>query len=254
MTPWHFESAIVPVTGGASGIGLAICRRLREEGATPLILDTNQAAIDRAVHELYGSQNEDKPYGYAVDVSDSAAVDRCFEIIQSNYGAVTHLVASAGINAPAHILDITDEQWTRVIDTNLSGVMYVCRAAARQMAVQRHGAIVAIASIAGLMAKRNRVAYTASKAGIINLTRALALDLGEYGVRVNGIAPGVVLTPMQKTNPQDAVQALVSRSALNRPGEPHEIANAVLFLLSDLSSYVTGHTLTVDGGLTSSYT
>lgn len=253
MTAWNFESALVPVTGGASGIGFGICQRLRDEGATPLILDVNTQNIDNALNELYGDIEDRSKYGYVLDVSDSKAVDHCFDRIHAQHGPITHLVANAGVNGGAHVLDITDEQWQRVIDVNLTGVMYVCRAAARHLVERKSGAIVNIASISGLMAKRRRIAYTSSKAAVINLTRALAMDLGEYGVRVNAVAPGVVLTPMQKMNAQEAVQALISRSALNRPGEVDEIANVVLFLLSELSSYVTGHTLTVDGGLTVNY-
>jgi len=253
MTAWSFESTLIPVTGGASGIGLAICRRLREEGATPLILDINAKSIEAALSQVYGDNADSHRYGYVVDVRDSNAVNSCFGRIHAEHGAITHLVANAGVNGPAHVLDITDEQWQRVIDVNLSGVMYVCRAAARHLVEQKGGAIVNVASISGLMAKPRRIAYTSSKAAVVNLTRALAMDLGEYGIRVNAVAPGVVLTPMQKMNAQDAVQALISRSALNRPGEVDEIANVVLFLLSGLASYVTGHTLTVDGGITANY-
>lgn len=253
MAAWNFQSALVPVTGAGSGIGLAICRRLREEGATPLLLDVDADRLASALAEVYAGVDERARYGYVVDVRSASAVDACFARIRGEHGLVTHAVANAGITGPAHVLEITDEQWQRVLDVNLSGVMYVCRAAARQLAEGRRGAIVNMASIAGLMAKHSRVAYASSKAAVVNLTRALALDLGEHGVRVNAVAPGIIDTPMQKKNPQQAVLGIAGRSALKRLGTADEIANAVLFLLSDLASYVTGHTLVVDGGVTVNY-
>lgn len=250
---WKLESALVPVTGAASGIGLAICKRLRAEGARPLMLDIDQGRLDAALDEVYGSKDASDGFGYVLDVRDPKAVEQCFANIRDRHGLITHAVANAGVNAPAHVLDITDEQWNNVLDVNLSGVMYVCRAAARHLSESRRGAIVNIASISGLNAKKSRIAYTSSKAAVINLTRALALDMGEYGVRANAVAPGVIETPMQLMNTREKVEKLVGRSALNRLGTPDEIANAVLFLLSDFSSYITGHTLVADGGLTINY-
>ena len=253
MAAWNFQSALVPVTGAGSGIGFAICRRLRQEGATPLLLDIDKDRLASALAELYPEVVDRDRYGYVVDVCNSAAVDECFARIRSEHGLVTHAVANAGIVDRAHVLDITDEQWQRVYDVNVNGVMYFCRAAARQLAEGRKGAIVNMASMSGLMAKRSRIAYTSSKAAVVNLTRALALDLGEYGIRVNAVAPGVVDTPIQNGNAREAVLALAGRSALKRLAAPDEIANAVLFLLSDLASFVSGHTLVVDAGLTGNY-
>jgi NAD(P)-dependent dehydrogenase (short-subunit alcohol dehydrogenase family) len=250
---WNLESALVPVTGAASGIGLAICKHLRAEGARPLLLDIDQARLQTALAEVYGAQDDASRYGYVLDVRDPKAVEQCFADIRERHGLVTHAVANAGAGAPAHVLDITDAQWQNAIDINLSGVMYVCRAAARHLSESRSGSIVNIASIAGLMAKKSRIAYVSSKAAVVNLTRGLALDLGEYGVRVNAVAPGVIETPLQLMNARDKIEQLVARSALQRLGTTDEVAHAVLFLLSDFSSYVTGHTLVADGGLTINY-
>jgi len=253
MNPWNMESALVPVTGAASGIGLEICRKLRAAGATPLLLDYDPQKLESALTDVFGADQRDRSrFGYVVDVSSSSAIDACLDAIRRDHGTITHAVANAGTSLAAHVLEMTDEQWHRVMGVNLHGVLYFCRAAARQLTEAKRGAIVTMASIAGLAAKPNRVAYNASKAAVINLTRALALDLGGFGVRVNGIAPGIIDTPLQLKN-ANFQQPVIEKAALGRVGTPEEIANVVLFLLSDLSSYITGETIVVDGGLTARY-
>jgi NAD(P)-dependent dehydrogenase (short-subunit alcohol dehydrogenase family) len=253
MTAWNFAAAVVPVTGAASGIGLGICRRLRAEGATPLMLDVDGARLDAATRDVYADADTASRYGYVVDVTSSRAVDDCFSRIEQDHGRVTHAVANAGINKPTNILDVSDEDWHRIIDVNLHGLMYFCRASARCLSRANGGAIVTIASVAGLSAKQDRIAYCSSKAAIVNLTRAMALDLGRHRIRVNAVAPGIIDTPQQQMNSGAYHRAQAERAALGRNGTAEEIANVVLFLLSDLSSFVTGETIVADGGLTARY-
>lgn len=251
----NLHSAIIPVTGAASGIGLAICKCLRAEGATPLLLDFDERKLQAAVDEVYGSSKSgvpSSPKSYLVDVRRSDAINDCFVRIQHDHGGITHAVSNAGRAGAAHILDITDQQWHDILDVNLDGTLYFCRAAARQLVKRNQGgAIVSLASIAGFGAKESRVAYNSSKAAVINMTRALALDLGPLGIRVNAVAPGIIDTSMQQIN--GARPEVVERTALKRTGTADEMAKVVLFLLSDMASYVTGETIIADGGITSRY-
>jgi 3-oxoacyl-[acyl-carrier protein] reductase len=249
----NLDSAVVPVTGAASGMGLAICKRLRAVGATPLLLDFNEERLGTASREVFADAAMASRCSYLLDVRDSKAVDACFARIRSEHGGATHAVANAGIVIGAHVLEITDAQWHEVIDVNLHGVMYVCRAAARHLAERKQGAIVTMGSLAGLRARDSRIAYTSSKAAVINMTRALALDLAGFGIRVNAIAPGVIDTPIQQKKPAAVLQATREKIPMGRLGTADEVAKVALFLLSDLASYVTGETVVADGGLMAKY-
>jgi NAD(P)-dependent dehydrogenase (short-subunit alcohol dehydrogenase family) len=177
-------------------------------------------------------------------------VDACFDAMEKDHGPLTHAVANAGITMPTNILTVSNEDWQRVLDVNLNGVMYFCRATARMMVKSKPWSLVLLSSIAGMTAKESRVAYSSSKGAIINLTRALSADLVPYGIRVNSVAPGVIETEQQARNPASYSEAQAKRTMMDRMGKPEEVANAIMFLLSDLSSYVAGTTLVVDGGLT----
>lgn len=254
MIDWNLNSAIIPVSGAASGIGLAICKCLRSVGATPLLIDIDEKKLKVAALEVYPETSYTHArFIYVLDARNSKAVDSCFETIREDHGFITHAVSNAGISLAAHILDIKDEEWHSLMDINLHGMLYFCRAAARQLAqAKKGGSIVTMASIAGLKSKHSRVAYGSSKAAVINLTRALAIDMGDFGVRVNAVAPGIIDAPMQHKNSPGSLDS-ISRTPLKRIGTAQEVANVVLFLLSDMASFITGETIVVDGGLTTRY-
>jgi NAD(P)-dependent dehydrogenase (short-subunit alcohol dehydrogenase family) len=257
MNRYDLASSIVPITGGASGIGFAIARLVRAEGGRPILLDINGALMQLALEELYPGEHPER-YGHVVDVSDSEAVNSAFDAIKHEHGPITHAVANAATVWRGKIMDMPEDAWRKVMDVNINGVLHTCRAAARQMAAAGGGSIVTTSSIGGLRVRLDRTAYATSKAAIIQLTRALALELGPMDIRVNCIAPGLVDTQLQSDSATfmgspAAVQNAAARGAIARLGTADEIANPALFLLSDLSSYITGETLVVDGGVSIRY-
>jgi NAD(P)-dependent dehydrogenase (short-subunit alcohol dehydrogenase family) len=218
MSGWNFDNAVVAVSGAASGIGFALCKRLRAEGATPLMLDRDEGKLRAAAAEIYAGDRNPSRFAYVVDVTDSAAVDRCFEAMEKDHGPITHAVANAAITMVTNILEVADEDWKRILDVNLHGVMYFCRATARSLVKSKRGSIVLLSSIAGMTAKESRIAYSSSKGAIISLTRALPADLGSYGIRVTSVAPGVIDTPQQLINPGTCREAQAKRTMLGRTG------------------------------------
>jgi len=249
----QFDCAVVPVSGAAAGIGLAICERLKSAGAVPILLDNNRDNLEKASRQIYPELTDHTKHAHVIDVRDRVGIDACFDRIGHDHRRLDHAVANAGILLDAGVLEITDEQWHSVIDVNLTGTMYFCRAAARHLVEAGTGSIVTMASVAGFGSRERKLPYSSSKAAIINMTRALALDLGRLGVRVNGIAPGPIDTAMQAHKSDAMRQGSIERTALGRSGSPDEIAKVALFLMSDLASYVTGQTIVVDGGMTTRY-
>jgi 3-oxoacyl-[acyl-carrier protein] reductase len=235
---FDLEERVVLVTGGRSGIGAAIVSRLRAAGALAASLDVagvTEEADDRRL-DLTG------------DVRDGAAVGRCVQEVEARFGGLDGLVQCAGITADAVLWKLTDAQWDDVLDVNLGGAFRVMRAVAPLLRARGGGSIVNVTSINGLRGKFGQSNYAASKAGLIGLTKTAARELGAFGVRVNAVAPGMVRTAMTASLAPEFVAKAVEESVLNRIAEPDDVADAVLFLLSDRARQITGTTVRVDAG------
>lgn len=243
----RFAGRVAAVTGGGSGIGAAVARRFAAEGAKVAILEL-------AIEHAEGVRGEITDRGgaavaLATDVSSPASVSAAFAAIADRIGSLDVLVNCAGITLPAPLREMTDEQWRRVLAVNLKGTFLCAQAAAAVFRARRSGRIVNISSIALLGGPLGRVNYTASKAGVLGLTRALAMELAQYDVNVNAVAPGAVDTPMTaKAQTRERWQKVREVTPLGRIGRPEDIAAAVLFLASDDASFITGQCLFVCGG------
>ena len=240
---------VTVITGAASGLGRAMAFECAREGARIAILDRSVEASAAALEELR-EVSAAKHFFVEVDVASAESVDRAFDEVLEQARHIDALVNSAGVREITGPLEISAAEWEKVIAVNLSGTFYCARAAARAMAPEAGGSIVNISSVAGLVGFDKRPAYSASKAGVIGITRSLAKDLASRNVRVNAICPGLMRTQLTEGYFTDAqfVERLPITIPLGRPGRPDNIAKAALFLLSDLSEFITGIALPVDGG------
>ena len=233
------------ITGGASGIGAATAARFLEEGARVAILDRDSTARDRIARELPAISAL-----LAADVSDLASVRTAFAEAVHRMGGVDVLINNAGISIRHAFLDITPEEWHKVMAVNLTGVFYVAQTAAAHMMQRGSGVILNTASTNGVMGYPFYADYNATKAGVIELTRSMALELAPK-VRVNAVAPGYVLTPMQRAEYSDAMLEEVNgKIPLRRHAKPEEIAALFCFLASDDAAFISGHVYTIDGAET----
>ena len=233
------------VTGAARGIGLATARLFVDQGYQVAMVDRDEDALDAAVASLAGGT------AFVCDVSDPAAVDEMVAAVLSVSGRIDCLVNNAGVADFCPIEDTSFARWRTVMATNLDGV-YLCSRAVLAALKQSRGSIVNIASISGLRASTLRVAYGTSKAGVIHLTQQFAAEMGEFGIRVNCVAPGPVRTKLAiAVHSQEIIDAYHDAIPLNRYGSEAEIAEAIVFLGSEKASYITGQTLAVDGGFDS---
>jgi NAD(P)-dependent dehydrogenase (short-subunit alcohol dehydrogenase family) len=244
---------ITVVTGGGGGIGLASARRLQAEGATVVIADIDERTGAAAADELGG-------LFVSVDVADEASVNTLFDIVADSYGSVDIAVNNAGISPPDDDLIENTElpAWQRVQDVNLKSVYLCCRAALRHMAPAGRGSIVNIASFVAVMGSAtSQISYTASKGGVLAMSRELGVQFARQGIRVNALCPGPVNTPLLQelfaNDPERAARRLV-HVPMGRFGEADEIAAAVAFLASDDASFITAATFLVDGGISAAYT
>lgn len=245
-----FSGQVVVVTGGASGMGAASAREFAAAGATLVLVDLDEAGAQGVATDC------DDATVIAGDVGDSAFCDRVVEQVIETHGRLDVLVNAAGTIHRADSLGTSDDEWRRVMRVNVDGMFFLCRAALRTMTEAGHGAIVNFGSIWGGLGSTGATAYCVSKGAVHQLTRALALDHAEDGIRVNAVAPGEVRTPMlssERATPptEDDLQALADATIpMKRLAEPEEIAKVVAFLASDDASYMTGEIVHVDAGYT----
>jgi 3-oxoacyl-[acyl-carrier protein] reductase len=247
MSGMLLEGQVAIVTGGGRGIGQAIALRFASAGADVGVLDTDGDTAAETVEKV-GSLGR-RGMSRQVDVRDHGAVAESVSDFATDFGCIDVLVNNAGVEARAPFLEITPEEWDRQIAVNLTGTFNCSQAAARKMAEQRYGRIINISSVAGLIGPIDLAAYGAAKAGIVGLTRAAALDLADFGITVNAIAPGPIETElMLGVWSAEALRERPQHGAIARFGTVDEIADAALFFASPASGFITGVTLSVDGG------
>lgn len=235
------------VTGAAQGIGRAIALKLAGEGSDVILVDVNKEKCFQTAEEIRSKGR--KTWPYQIDVSDYGQVESLFENETAKWGRVDVLINNAGITRDNLILRMKEEEWDSVIKINLKGVFNFCKAASKIMMKQRSGVIVNVSSIIGIMGNAGQINYSASKAGVIGVTKSLAKELASRNIRVNAVAPGFIQTAMTDKLTEEQKQLMLNAVPLKRIGSPEEVANLVLFLACDESSYTTGQVINVDGGM-----
>lgn len=244
----RFAGKVALVTGGVSGIGAAVTRRFLSEGATVVAIDVSEERVDAfREHDAHASLDARR-----IDVTDSRAITALVNDVVDYYGRLDVVIANAGVVGAGRLGDITDEEWARVLNVDLNGVFHVVRASLPQL-MESRGSIVVTASISGLRGDYAMAAYDTAKGAVTNLTRSVAVDYGQSGVRTNAVAPGIIATPMSVPileTQQEIWELYKERVPSGRVGSPEDVAAAILFLASEDAAYVNGVILPVDGGLT----
>jgi 3-oxoacyl-[acyl-carrier protein] reductase len=241
------DGKVAIVTGGSRGIGAAIAGVLAEHGAAVVVSARDADRLQRAVREL--EERGASALGVVADAGKREDADRLVEAARTRFGRLDLLVNNAGITRDGLLIRMKDDDWDRVMETNLRGAFLMTRAAAKIMVRQRSGRIVNIASAAGAMGNPGQTNYSAAKAGLIGLTKASARELAHWGVLVNAVAPGLIETDMTAAISSEAREALLAQVPLKRIGTAREVAEMVGFLAGDGAAYVTGQVFHVNGGL-----
>ena len=238
---------IALVTGGAQGIGQTIGEELVHHGALVVLGDINEEGVKNTADSM--SQNGGSASGVRLDVTRPEEVQRVFKQIIEKHGRIDILVNNAGITRDGLLMRMKEEDWDLVLSVNLKGSFLCTQLAVKQMMKQKSGAIVNIASIVGLIGNFGQANYSASKAGLIALTKTAAREVGSRGVRVNAIAPGFIDTEMTRCLDQNVKEKLIEQIPMARLGQPGDIADCVVFLVSDRAKYITGQVISVNGGM-----
>ena len=242
------KDKVAVITGGANGLGKATAFLFSEHGAKVVIVDVNQEAGKKVVTEII------KKGGIAIfektDISKSTEVNKMMDNVVEKYGGVDILINNAGILADARLVKMTEEKWDRVININLKGIFLCGQAAAKIMIEKGNGGVILnTSSVVGIYGNFGQSNYVASKAGVIGMTKTWARELGKSNIRVNAVAPGFMKTEIIKDMPEKIINYMIEKTYLKRMGEPEDIANAFLYLASDMGKYVNGTVLSVDGGV-----
>ena len=236
------------VTGAAQGLGRTIAKTLAASGAKVACVDVNPDTLTPAVEAITTSSGVAE--AFVCDVTDSQRVSQVVAEVVEKWGGLHILVNNAGITRDGPLIRMKDDQWDAVININLRGTFLFTRAVSRPMMKGRRGRIINIASVSGLMGNPGQANYSASKAGVIGLTRTAAKELASRNITVNAVAPGFIATDMTAKLSEEILEQVKKQIPLGRVGQPQDVADAVLFLAGSAAGFITGHVLTVDGGLT----
>jgi 3-oxoacyl-[acyl-carrier protein] reductase len=242
------DGKVVVVTASAgAGIGLAAAKRALEEGAQVVISDTHERRLGEALEELRGEHGAERVAAFPCNVTSEPEVQALIAGTVAKFGRLDVMINNAGLGGTQSILDMTDEEWTRVLDVTLNGTFRCTRAALKQMVDQGDGgAVVNNASIIGWRAQEGQAHYAAAKAGVMALTRCAALDVAQHNIRVNAVSPSLAMHPhLVKVTSAELLTELTDREAFKRYAEPWEVANVMIFLASDYASYMTGEVVSV---------
>lgn len=239
------KSAVI--TGGTRGIGFATAKKFLENGASVAVLGSRQETVEKALQELKSENPEYPVTGLWPDLSNPEEIEKAFAKVRETFGSLDVLINNAGISAREKLYEYKPEDFQRIMDLNVNAVFMCSQAAAKIMKEQGGGVILNTSSMVSLYGQTAGCGYPASKFAVNGLTKSLARELGKDHIRVNAVAPGVISTDMVKAVPEEMLKPLIATIPLGRVGEPEEIANAFLYLASDMASYVTGAILSVDG-------
>ncbi|NWG02378.1 MAG: 3-oxoacyl-[acyl-carrier-protein] reductase [Syntrophaceae bacterium] len=241
------KGKVALVTGAAQGIGRSVALLLARNGADVVISDINLEKAEETAKEIESLGQ--KAMAVKVDVAHFTEVEQMVGTILEQFGKIDILINNAGITRDKLILRMTEEDWDAVLNVNLKGTFHCTKAVIRHMAKQRSGKIVSIASVVGEMGNAGQANYSASKAGVIGLTKTIAREFAQRGINVNAVAPGYIETPMTEVLPERVKEELKRLIPMERLGKPEDVAEAVLFLVSEESNYITGQVLNVNGGI-----
>lgn len=240
----NFTGKCALVTGATGGIGRVIAKKLHEAGATVILTDMRQETLDEFAAEL-----KERVFAFACNLGDPADVDALVAKAEKEAGAIDILVNNAGLTKDNLFMRMKDEDWNLVLNVNLTAGFRLARAAIRGMMKRRYGRIISMASIVGVTGNPGQANYSASKAGMIAMTKCLAMEVASRGITANCVAPGFIKTAMTDALPEEAKEKLARNIPMARLGLPEDVANAVVFLASDEASYITGQTIHVNGGM-----